>query len=174
MDGKSYTIHQGKQSQTTSSQSSRAKLRKSLDGISYRIETVAEVGGVEFINDTKAIDLLTTRDSFKCLIKPAIWLTTTTSFERDFALIEKLISEKIKAIVVYGNDSSDMQNKLEKLVDAFVSVPRLGEAVRKSFELSETDECVIYSPSCVVEDGYLNFADRSRAFEKFISTLEGK
>ena len=174
MEGKSYTIHQGKQSQTTSSQSSRDKLRKSLDDISYRMETVDEVDGVEFINDTKAVDLLSTRDSFKCLIKPAVWLTTTTPFERDFALIDKLISKKIKAIVVYGSETNDMRNKLEKLVDAFISVTGLGEAVKKCFELAEAEECVIYSPSCVVEDGYLNFVDRSKAFEKFISTLQGE
>jgi len=172
MEGKSYTIHQGKQSQTTASPLAYEKLRRNLDGISYRMETVGVVDGIEFINDTKAVDLLSTRDSFKCLEKPTVWLTTTTPFDRDFALIESLIEESIEAIVVYGIETADMRIKLEDFVEEFTCVIDLREAVKKCFELAKPDRAVIYSPSCVVDDGYLNFVERSRAFQKYITDLE--
>jgi len=172
-EGKSYTIHKGKKSQLKTSMTALERMRENMENTAYRMDSVRVIDEIHFLNDSRAVDLLSTRDSFKCLKSPAVWLTTTTSHERDFALIEKYIRKKIKAIVVYGTDALDMRSQLEKMVNAFPTVVDLKEAVQTSFELAEPNDVVIYSPSCVVEDGYLNFVDRGRAFEKYVKELKG-
>ncbi len=171
-EGKSYTIHKGKKSQLKTSMTALERMRQNLEKTAYRIDSVRLIDDVHFLNDSRAVDLLSTRDSFKCLKAPAVWLTTTTPHERDFALIEKYIRKKIKAIVVYGTDALDMRSQLEKLVNTFLTVSDLKEAVNASFDLAEPNDVVIYSPSCVVTDGYLNFVDRGQAFEKYVKELK--
>jgi UDP-N-acetylmuramoylalanine--D-glutamate ligase len=171
---KSYTIHKGKQSQTTNSQNSRQRLKKNLEAIAYRMDSIRTVADIEFISDTRAVDLLSTRDSFKCLEKQSVWLTTTTPFERDYALIEKLIKKSIKSIVVYGGEVKDMLVKLDELVEQIIGVVTLEDAVIQSYALAAPGEAVIYSPGCVNEDGYLNFVDRGRAFENCVKLIQEK
>lgn len=167
-----YTIHKGKKSQSKTSKIALDRLQKSLADTAYRMDLVQVVDGVSFLNDSRSVDLLSTKDSFKCLPDNAVWLTTTTPHERDFALIEKLISKKIKAIVVYGAKAIEMRLQLEKLVNEFFTVANLEEAVNVSFEVAEAPQSVIYSPSCVAEDGYSNFVDRGQAFEKYVKQLK--
>ena len=171
-EGKSYTIHKGKKSQSKTSVAALNRMCKKLEATAYRMDLVGEVDGIGFLNDSRSVDLLSTKDSFKCLVGPTVWLTTTTPHERDFALIEKYISEKIKAIVVYGAEAIDMRFKLEKLVNTFLIVADLKEAVNASFKVAEADDLVIYSPSCVAQDGYLNFVDRGQAFDKYVKELK--
>jgi len=170
-DGK-YTIHKGKKSQSKTSKIALSRLQKSLADTAYRMDLVDIVDGVSFLNDSRAVDLLSTKDSFKCLPGKTVWLTTTTPYERDFALIEKYISKNINAIVVYGAKAIEMRLQLESLVSAFFTVADLKEAVNASFEVAEAPESVIYSPSCVAEDGYINFVDRGQAFEKYVKHLK--
>jgi UDP-N-acetylmuramoylalanine--D-glutamate ligase len=136
------------------------------------MHTVRYIDEIEFVDDTKAEDLLSTRDSFKCLDKPSLWLTVGTSHERDFTLIEKQVKKRVKAIVAYGGDTDDMRDKLQDMVEVFQSVPGLAEAVETCYKLANPDDLILYSPSCKAEDGYLNHVDRSRAYSRLISEIE--
>ncbi|HKK39474.1 MAG TPA: hypothetical protein VJ949_08650 [Cryomorphaceae bacterium] len=169
---KSYTIHKGKKSQLKTSMTALQRMRQNLEETSYRMDSVGVIDTIKFLNDSRAVDLLATRDSFKCLTGKAVWLTTTTPHERDFALIEKYIRKKIKAIVVYGAEAIDMRSQLEKLVNSFQTVTNLKEAVTVSFKVAEKNDFVIFSPSCVVEDDYLNFVDRGQAYAKYVKELK--
>jgi len=61
---------------------------------------------------------------------------------------------------------------LGKFVDEVLAVQNLEEAIEKSFNLATKGESVIYSPGCVNEDGYLNYVDRGRSFEKYVKELK--
>ena len=169
---KSYTIHKGKKSQLKTSMTALERMRQNLEETAFRLDSVRVINEIRFLNDSRAVDLLSTRDSFKCLKTSAVWLTTTTPHERDFALIENYIRRKIESIVVYGAEAVDMRKQLGSLVKKFLTVDDLNEGVKRSYEIAEANESVIFSPSCVVEDEYLNFVDRGRAFEKFVKELK--
>jgi len=170
--GKSYTIHKSKKSPANRDLTARESLKKTLENTAHRMESVGLVNGVEFINDARSTDLLSTRDSMKCIMKPAIWLAAATPHERDYALIEMYVKYKIKAVVVYGSDGKDMETKLEHMVDDFVSAEDLGQAVIVCYNIAEEDDLVIYSPSCLPEDEYRNFVDRGVAFRDFVEELK--
>lgn len=169
--GKTYTIHKSKKSQVDRQMNARESLRKTLESTAHRLELVRHTGGVEFINDARSSDLLSTRDSFKCILKPIIWLAATTPHERDYALIEKYVKYKIKCVVAYGSGGDDMRYKLEHLVEKFTSGRTLQDAVVKAYNLASSGDVVIFSPSCVPADDYRNFADRGAAFVQYTKQL---
>lgn len=171
-DSKTYTIHKSKKSQTDRFLDARQSLRKNLESTSFRLETVSEMRDIEFINDVRSMDLLSTRDSFKCVLKPIIWIASATPHERDYALLEKYVKYKIKSVVVYGGNGEDMKQKLEQMVDKFVVARDLKDAVGIAYHMAGPGEAVVFSPSCSPNDAYRNFADRGMAFKKYIEELK--
>jgi len=171
-ESRTYTIHKSKKSLVDRFMNARESLRRTLEDTSHRLEIVRELYGVEYLNDARCSDLLSTRDSLKCLQKPVIWIAATTPHERDYALIEKYVKYKIKYIVVYGSNGDDMRFKLENFVDGFACGRTLDEAVNIARKVAEQGDVVIYSPSCVPSDEYRNFVDRGTAFIQFVSNLK--
>lgn len=171
-EGKTYTIHKSKKSLVDRFMTARESLRRSLEDTSHRLEIIRESDAVEYINDARSSDLLSTRDSLKCIQKPVVWLAATTPHERDYALIEKYVKYKVKSLVVYGGSGDDMKYKLEHLVEEFASGKTLRDAVEIARRLASKDDAVIFSPSCVPTDDYNNFADRGSAFIRYVNELK--
>lgn len=169
---KSYTIHKSKESQIDRELTARAGLRRNLEKTSHRVDSLGEIKGVEFICDTKALDLLATRDTFKFLSKPVVWLSATASHERDYSLLEKYLSKKVKAIVAYGENCADMQAKLSRFVSHFATAMNLEEAVAEANKFATKGDVLVYSPSCVAQDDFVNFIDRGNAFKRIFEELK--
>lgn len=170
-EGKTYTIHKSKKSQVDRILDARESLRKTLESTAHRIELVRERKSVEYLNDARSVDLLSTRDSFKCILKPIVWIAAATAHDRDYALIEKYVKYKIKHVVVYGSGSDDMQRKLNKLVDGVSNARDLHQAVLLSASIAAPNDVVLFSPSCIPGDDYRNFADRGAAFTRYVNEL---
>jgi UDP-N-acetylmuramoylalanine--D-glutamate ligase len=171
-ESKTYTIHKSKKSLVDRFMDARESLRRTLEDTSHRLEIVDELKGVEFLNDARSSDLLSTRDSFKCLQKPIIWIAATTTHDRDYALIEKYVKLKIKGIVVYGTNGDDMMRKLEGLVESFAAGRSLEDAVQLAYKQAQDGDVVIFSPSCVPNDDFRNFVDRGVAYVQYVNKLE--
>lgn len=172
-ENKSYSIHKSKKSQVDRIMEARESLRKNLEDTAHRLERVLEYQGVEYISDTRSTDLLSTRDTFKCTLKPIIWLAGSTAHERDYSLLEKYVKYKIKSIVVYGPGAEDMTQKLKHLVESIFSESDLETAVRKSSKIAKKGDVIIFSPSCIIKDQYENFAQRGRAFKQIVKRQLG-
>src|SRR5690554_1262352 len=169
---KTYTIHKSKISQAEKDLTASESLRRNLDKTSYRVDTIDTIKGVEFICDTRAVDLLSARDTFKYIEKPIVWISGKPNHERDYSLIEIYLVEKLRGIVVYGNNGVESRNKLTGFVEHFEAVTTLAEAVHAAFNMANKNDAVVYSPSCAVNDGYLNYVDRGTDFKRIIKGLK--
>jgi len=164
-----YTIHKSKKSLVDRGHTASEKLRKLLEETEYRIDPVGDKAGVQFVNDSRAIDLLSTRDTLKCLNKPLLWIAAAPAHDRDYALIKKHVKYKVKQIIVYGQSADFMKSKLGPLVDKFHVVPDLPSAVKLSAEVAIKGDTVVFSPACAPDDEYRNYVDRGRAFKQFVA-----
>lgn len=173
-EGRSYTIHKSKKSQIDRDLTARESLRVTLAQTDYRLEPVGKIDGVTYVNDSRACDLLSTRDSFKCILKPIVWLAAEPPHERDYALIENYVKYKVKAVIVSGGKAEDMKRKLEHLVENFSSGLNLREAVRLAHTISDAGDAVVYSPGCTPHDDYRNFVDRGDQFALYVEELKRK
>ncbi len=170
-EGKTYTIHKSKKSQVDRILDARESLRKSLESTAHRLELLRELEGVEYYNDAKSVDLLSTRDSFKCIMKPIIWIAAATTHDRDYALIEKYVKYKIKHVMVYGIGGDDMRRRLQGMVEGFNTSADLKQAVDAASRAANEGDVVLFSPSCMPSDDYRNFADRGAAFSQYVNAL---
>lgn len=169
---KSYTIHKSKKSQTDKDLSAGDNLRRNLERTTYRVDSIATVKDVEFVCDSRSADLLSTRDSFKYLEKPIIWISGKAKHERDYSLIEAYLINKIKAIVIYGTNGEEASSTLGEFVKEVKMKVTLVEAVNTAFKIAKKGDVVLYSPSCVVKDDYLNYVDRGKEFIRIVKDLK--
>lgn len=171
---RSYTIHKSKISQAEKDLTASESLRRNLEHTPYRVDTIATINNVEFICDTKAKDLLSTRDTFKYIEKPIVWISAKPKHERDYSLIEIYLEKKLRGIVMYGSHGVDSRNKLNEFVENFEVETTLEDAVVKAQEIANGGDAVVLSPSCMAHDGYMNYVDRGKAFKQIVINLQSK
>ena len=170
-EARTFTIHKSKQSLVDRYLSARASLRRSLEETPHRMEFAGTVNGVECINDSRSEDLLSTRDSFKCIATPIVWIALAPAHERDYALLEQYFRHKVKAIVVTGVNADDLRLKLEPWVDQIVAARSLEDGLKLALRFANETDTVLYSPGCQQGDGHENYVQRGQAFKELVEKL---
>ncbi|HEX6333089.1 MAG TPA: UDP-N-acetylmuramoyl-L-alanine--D-glutamate ligase [Flavisolibacter sp.] len=143
---------------------------QTFQNLEHRMETVATVRGVEFINDSKATNVNSTWYALESMTKPTVLILGGIDKGNDYSLILDLVKEKVKAIVCMGTDNS-------KIHEAFHGIVRLADtsgavdAVQAAFQLSAPGDVVLLSPACASFDLFRNYEDRGNQFRDAVKNL---
>jgi len=142
-----------------------------FEGAEHRLENVAKVGDVEYINDSKATNVNATFYALECMDKTTVWIVGGVDKGNDYNDLLPLVREKVKAIVCLGLDNDKIKNMFGNVVDIIVETAGAEEAVKVSHKLAERGEVVLLSPACASFDLFDNYEDRGRQFKKAVRSL---
>lgn len=142
-----------------------------FEGAEHRLENVAKVNGVEYINDSKATNVNATFYALECMDKTTIWIVGGVDKGNDYNDLLPLVREKVKAIVCLGLDNDKIKNTFGNVVDIIVETAGAEEAVKVSHKLAERGEAVLLSPACASFDLFENYEDRGRKFKNAVRNL---
>ena len=142
-----------------------------FEGAEHRLENVAKVNDVEYINDSKATNVNATFYALECMDKTTIWIVGGVDKGNDYNDLLPLVREKVKAIVCLGLDNDKIKNTFGNVVDIIVETAGAEEAVKVSHKLAERGETVLLSPACASFDLFENYEDRGRQFKKAVRNL---
>ncbi len=149
-------------------------VRESLtdfQNIEHRLEHVMNVNGIEFVNDSKATNINSTWYALECFHKPVVLILGGVDKGNDYAMLEDLIKEKVKAIVCLGIDTKKIHNAFKSLVTEIVDVTSAVDAVNESYRLAKPGDVVLLSPACASFDLFENYEDRGRQFKAAVKGL---
>ena len=149
-------------------------VRESLSdfqNIEHRLEHVMNVNGIEFVNDSKATNINSTWYALECFHKPVVLILGGVDKGNDYAMLEDLIKEKVKAIVCLGVDTKKIHNAFKSLVTEIVDVTSAVDAVNESYRLARPGDVVLLSPACASFDLFENYEDRGRQFKAAVKGL---
>ena len=152
----------------------KEKIREAIqtfESLEHRMEHVATVRGIEFINDSKATNVNSTWYALEGMEKPVILILGGIDKGNDYTLIEDLVKEKVKAIVCMGLDNHKIHDALEKFAPVIVDTASAKDAVETSFRLAEKGDVVLLSPACSSFDLFKNYEDRGRQFKEAVKDL---
>lgn len=142
-----------------------------FQNVEHRLEKVASIHGIEFINDSKATNVNSTWYALESLNKPAIWIVGGVDKGNDYGELIELVKDKVKAIICLGKNN-------EKIIDAFKDDIQIieeatsaEEAVRKSYEIGRKGDAVLLSPACASFDLFENYEDRGHQFKRAVRAL---
>ncbi|MFY9243454.1 MAG: UDP-N-acetylmuramoyl-L-alanine--D-glutamate ligase [Polaribacter sp.] len=142
-----------------------------FEGAEHRLENVAKIKDVEYINDSKATNVNATFYALECMDKATVWIVGGVDKGNDYNDLLPLVREKVKAIVCLGLDNEKIKNTFGSVVDIIVETVGAEEAVKVSHKLAERGDAVLLSPACASFDLFKNYEDRGRQFKAAVKNL---
>jgi len=149
-------------------------VRESLEdfeNVEHRLEFVAKVNGIEFINDSKATNINSTWYALETMENPVVWVMGGVDKGNDYSELSNLVKDKVKAIICLGIDNQKIIKAFGHLVETIVEVGSATEAVAYAYRLAKKNETVLLSPACASFDLFENYEDRGNQFKQAVRKL---
>lgn len=149
-------------------------IRESLQdfqNIEHRLEFIATINGIEFINDSKATNVNSTWYALESMQKPVVWICGGQDKGNDYNELFDLVKEKVKAIVCLGKDNSKIIAAFKGAVDVIVETDNANDAVAASYKIGKKGDVVLLSPACASFDLFQNYEDRGMQFKRAVKGL---
>ena len=147
---------------------SNESIRNSLmtfQAVEHRLEQVAAINEVSFINDSKATNVNATYYALESMKQPTIWIVGGVDKGNDYTEIEDLVKKKVKAIVCLGLDNQKIIDFFQDKKELIYSTSSMREAVEISKSIAEKGDAVLLSPCCASFDLFDNYEDRGNQFK---------
>lgn len=145
------------------------KALSSFEGVEHRLEKVLTVGGVLYINDSKATNVNSTWYALESMKTPTVLILGGTDKGNDYEPIAQLVKDKVKAIVCLGVDNRKIRGFFgDKVVAETHSAI---ECVEFCASIAQPGDTVLLSPCCASFDLFKNYEDRGRQFKEAVRHL---
>lgn len=149
-------------------------IRESLSdfkNVEHRLEFVAKVNGIEFINDSKATNVNSTWYALESMEKPTVWIVGGVDKGNDYESLIPLVKDNVKAIVCLGEDNAKIIDAFSGIVDEIVETNSAYKAVTEAYRLAKKDQTVLLSPACASFDLFESYEDRGKQFKNAVRNL---
>ncbi len=142
-----------------------------FQNIEHRLEHVAIIQGMEFINDSKATNINAAWYALESMQKEVIWIAGGIDKGNDYSMLFDLVKSKVKAIVCLGKDNEHIRNAFSDIVETIIETRSMDVAVQTALYLGKKGDCILLSPACASFDLFENFEDRGNQFKEAINGL---
>lgn len=152
----------------------KEKIRESLTSfksLEHRMEYVATVRGVDFINDSKATNVNSLWFALESMENPVVLIMGGVDKGNDYSAIRDLVKEKVKAIICLGVDNAPIQEALSNDTPVMVDTRSMKDAVEAAFHHAAKGDVVLLSPACASFDLFKNYEDRGKQFKEAVKEL---
>lgn len=142
-------------------------------GVEHRIEFVAEIDGVQFINDSKATSVDATIKALEALSESegkTVLILGGRGKNAPYAPLAELIENSVRVIVVIGEDGDNIESQLKDHA-GIIRADSMSDAVGKSFETAERGDSVLLAPACASFDMFKSYEERGREFKSEVHKL---
>lgn len=139
--------------------------------VEHRLESILKIGGIEFINDSKATNVNAAYYALESMNSPTVWIVGGTDKGNDYSELIPLVKKKVKAIVCLGLDNSKILETFDGLVENIVETKSMQDAVRTAYMFGRKGDSVLLSPACASYDLFENYEDRGNQFKKEVKNL---
>lgn len=149
-------------------------IRESLSnfqGVVHRLEKVAKINKVQYINDSKATNVNATYFALESVTTPTIWIVGGVDKGNDYDELLTFVHEKVKAIICLGIDNEKIKHAFANVVDVMVETVSMKEAVQMASKIAEEGDTVLLSPACASFDLFKSYEDRGNQFKQEVANL---
>ncbi len=150
------------------------KIRASLSGfpgVAHRLEMVARIRGVDYINDSKATNVNSCWYALQSINTKMVLILGGTDKGNDYSEIESLVLKKVRALIFLGVDNQKLHAFFDGKIARIEDAGSMEEAVNKAYRLAEKGDTVLLSPCCASFDLFDNYEDRGDQFKKCVRNL---
>jgi UDP-N-acetylmuramoylalanine--D-glutamate ligase len=142
----------------------------SFEGLPHRLEFVAEIGGVRYIDDSKGTNVGAVVRSLQSFTVPIVLIAGGKDKQSDFRPLVPIVSERVKRLILIGQAASKLRHELAGACP-MEEASSLEEAVRRAAAATSPGEVVLLSPACASFDMFTDFEERGRVFKAAVREL---
>jgi UDP-N-acetylmuramoylalanine--D-glutamate ligase len=146
---------------------------RNFKGVEHRIEFVAEIEGVKFFNDSKATSVDATLKALEAFAEEAgktILILGGRGKNAPYAPLKKLVKEKVRRLIVFGEDGDNIARQLEKSAD-IIRTSTMSETVEKAFHSARRGDSVLLAPACASFDMFDGYEERGKIYKRKVLQL---
>lgn len=137
----------------------------------HRLEKVATIDGVDYINDSKATNVDSVFYALQSYDRPIILILGGVDKGNDYDAIRDLVLSKVKGVIALGTDNSKLEGYFSGMTSSFHSTDDLDNALETARKWAEPDDVVLLSPACASFDLFKNYEDRGDRFKESVLKL---
>jgi UDP-N-acetylmuramoylalanine--D-glutamate ligase len=137
----------------------------SFTGVEHRLEKVADINGVEYINDSKATNVNSCWYALQSMKKKTVLILGGKDKGNDYSEISDLVKEKCCGLIFLGVDNSKLHNFFADYGLPIVDVKSMKDCIRAASEMAHEGETVLLSPCCASFDLFKSYEDRGEQFK---------
>ena len=142
-----------------------------FEGVEHRLERVAEVGGVEWVNDSKATNVNAVWYALGSFERPVVLIAGGRDKGNDYGPLLPLVRDGVRAVVGVGESGPKVVDELGAAAPERVLTQTMAEAVEAAHRLARPGDVVLLSPACASFDQYDNYERRGEHFKKLVGDL---
>ena len=149
-------------------------IRQSLSdfpGVEHRLEKVCKVGGVQYVNDSKATNVDACWYALESMKTPTILILGGKDKGNDYNEIKELVKQKCVGLVYLGSDNTKLHNFFDGMGIPVRDTHNMKECVEACYEMAKTGDTVLLSPCCASFDLFKNMEDRGDQFKTLVRNL---
>jgi UDP-N-acetylmuramoylalanine--D-glutamate ligase len=149
-------------------------IRESLQkftGVDHRLQYVATVRGVRYVNDSKATNVNSCWYALESMTTPTVLILGGTDKGNDYSEIDQLVKDKCHTLIFMGKDNAKLIQHFESLGVKYISTDSLEQAVQSAYRVANEGDTVLLSPCCASFDLFKNYEDRGEQFMKAVRCL---
>ncbi len=143
----------------------------SFVNIEHRLEHVACIGGVNYINDSKATNVNSVWYALESFSTEIVLIMGGVDKGNDYDMLKDLVQAKVKAIICIGKDTGRIHEAFEDDTEVIVNSASMSDAVQIASHLAKKGDTVLLSPACASFDWFKNYEERGDKFKEAVMTL---
>ena len=138
--------------------------------VEHRLEPVAEIDGVQYINDSKATNVDSVWYALESMTRPVVWIAGGTDKGNDYSPLMEFARKKVHTLICMGADNSKLERDFAGVVPTIVSTDSLDSAMRAAVAAAKRGDSVLLSPACASFDLFKNYCQRGELFKEWVNT----
>ena len=149
-------------------------IRESLQqftGVDHRLQYVATVKGVRYVNDSKATNVNSCWYALDSMTTPTVLILGGTDKGNDYSEIDQLVLDKCHTLIFMGRNNHKLIQHFEPMGVKYISTDSLQDAVLAAYQSANEGDTVLLSPCCASFDLFKNYEDRGEQFVKAVRSL---
>lgn len=139
--------------------------------VPHRLEYVAKISGIDFINDSKATNINSTWYALESINADIVLIMGGVDKGNDYEQLRDMVKSKVKAIICLGKDNKRIHDAFEDDVEIIVNTFSASEAAQIAYHIAKRGDTVILSPACASFDLFKNYEDRGDQFKAAVREL---
>lgn len=145
---------------------------KTFVNAAHRMEWVAAINGIQFVNDSKGTNVDATAFALEAYDTPLIWIAGGVDKGNDYSQLDTLVQGRVQVLICLGRDNEKLKSAFGGKIPEILETQDIHQALRWALEKGTPGSLVLLSPACASFDLFKNYEDRGNQFKEAVKQLK--